>query len=140
MSKITLIIILSCIVSSTCDAKDALSHQPIQLDNRDKFNSTSIYTEVAGKEFVIFESISDFSFKSIALSIADISLLADGSSNSSIVNNGESWGKEHIASASVFEIHDAFPYHRKDGGIDLYYSHGLNRTKNQLSLWRRCSK
>ncbi|WP_286272321.1 hypothetical protein [Thalassotalea hakodatensis] len=291
MSKVILLIILLCIFAPASDAKNVLSNQPIQLDTRDKFNSTSIYAEVAGKEFVIFESISDFNFSSIALNIVEISHLADGSSTPPIVkelsvnnkynslagvvtsnkdtwiyyvsansyhdkanlmkgrltkdgylsdiskvnldfnikggsgfrvqyfnnqfiaayrqakccnlgfaksingdnfkqidsvnftgampqveyfsngnilysyqrafptdelkqngkpiytiksryriskDNGESWEDEHVASDSVFEIHDAFPYQRVDGGIDLYYSHGLNRNKNQLSLWRRC--
>jgi len=53
-------------------------------------------------------------------------------------DNGNNWGDENIASDSFFEIHDAFPYRRKDGNIDIYYSHALHREDDNLSLWRRC--
>jgi hypothetical protein len=53
-------------------------------------------------------------------------------------NDGLSWGHESIVTNSSLEVHDAFPFQRKDGNIDIYYSHGLNRKKTYWSLWRRC--
>lgn len=48
------------------------------------------------------------------------------------------WSNEIFISESVDEVHDAFPHIRLDGGIDFYYTHGLNREKEKWSLWRRC--
>lgn len=53
-------------------------------------------------------------------------------------NDGLSWGQESIVTDTSFEVHDAFPFQRKDGNIDIYYSHGLNRKPPYWSLWRRC--
>lgn len=53
-------------------------------------------------------------------------------------NDGLSWGQESIVTDTSFEVHDAFPFQREDGNIDIYYSHGLNRKKPYWSLWRRC--
>lgn len=53
-------------------------------------------------------------------------------------DQGKSWQHEQVVSNSITEVHDAFPMQRRDGNIDLYYSHSLNRQGHQLSLWRRC--
>lgn len=53
-------------------------------------------------------------------------------------DQGKSWQHEQVVSNSIAEIHDAFPMQRRDGNIDLYYSHSLDRQGHQLSLWRRC--
>jgi len=53
-------------------------------------------------------------------------------------DNGNNWGAANIVSDSFDEIHDAFPYKRKDGNIDIYYSHALHRENDNFSLWRRC--
>lgn len=53
-------------------------------------------------------------------------------------NDGLSWGPENIVTDTSYEVHDAFPFQREDGNIDMYYSHGLNRKGPYWSLWRRC--
>ncbi|WP_111980396.1 hypothetical protein [Algibacillus agarilyticus] len=53
-------------------------------------------------------------------------------------DKGQSWQTEQIMSSAVHSVHDAVPFLRKDGNIDLYYSHGFNREPGHWSLWRRC--
>lgn len=50
----------------------------------------------------------------------------------------KNWSSELFVSEMVPEVHDTYPFERLDGKIDLYYSHGGQRTDGQLSLWRRC--
>lgn len=50
----------------------------------------------------------------------------------------DNWQPEQLVSESIDEIHDAFPFTRLDGKVDMYYSHGFERVAEQLSLWRRC--
>ncbi|REL25593.1 hypothetical protein DXX93_02865 [Thalassotalea euphylliae] len=54
------------------------------------------------------------------------------------IYNGENWWPELLVSEMVYEVHDAYPFERLDGKIDLYYSHSGQRNDGQLSLWRRC--
>ncbi|RZF80191.1 hypothetical protein EXT46_12895 [Pseudoalteromonas sp. CO325X] len=49
-----------------------------------------------------------------------------------------SWSPEYLVSEKTFEIHDAFPFKRLDGRVDLYYVNDYGREPNQLSVWRRC--
>jgi len=54
----------------------------IQLDERDKFNSRALFVDVNQKPLVLFESISDYSFRNIAISVAHIN-------NQTIHDDGE---------------------------------------------------